>query len=231
MSQTPNQTGKEFEQVTQVLSRSEQFIEKNQKNLLIGLAVIIVIVVGCLGFYHGYLIPQEREAEAAIFKGQQYFATDSFQIALQGDGMGYIGFEEIADRYGSTRTGKLACAYAGICYYRLGNTEKALDFLKKYNPDDIIIGPAIKGLIGDCYVDSGKAMEGVRYFEEAAKDADNMAISPYMLKKAGTVYVSEKDYASALRCYQTIKDKYFQSAVSNEIDKYIEEAKLLSEGK
>ncbi|MDD6211312.1 MAG: tetratricopeptide repeat protein [Bacteroidales bacterium] len=231
MSQTPNQAEKDLEHVAQALSRSEQFIEKNQKSLLIGLGIIILLVVAVIGIYRGYIIPKEKEAEVAIFKGQQYFAKDSLQLALKGNGTDYIGFEEIINQYGSTPTGKLASAYAGICYYRMGETEKAIDFLKKFNPDDIIAAPAIKGLIGDCYVDAGKLKEGVRYFEEAAKDADNPAISPYMLKKAGTVYMSEKDYASALKCYQTIKDKYYQSADAADIDKYIEEVNLLSNAK
>ena len=72
------------------------------------------------------MIPQEKKAAAAIFKGEQYFAKDSFNLALNGNGADFDGFEGIIDQYGSTASGNLAKAYAGICYFKMGETEKLL---------------------------------------------------------------------------------------------------------
>lgn len=229
MAKKKNQVEKDLEQVNQVLGRTEQFIENNQKNLLIGLAVVVFLVIAGLGIYHGYLTPREHEAEILIYKGQQYFEQDSLQLALKGDGIKYIGFEEISRQYKGTKTGKLAAAYAGICYYHLGDKEKALDLLKKYNPGDNMAAPAIAGLIGDCYIDAGKVKEGIRYFEEGAKKADNTLISPYLLKKAATAYESEGKYDAALKCYRAIKEKYRQSSEAADIDKYIEKIVLTTQ--
>ena len=231
MAKKQTQVEKDLEQVNQALSRTEQFIENNQKNLLVGLAVVVLLVVTGLGVYHGYLVPREQEAEVLIFKGQAYFEQDSLQLALNGDGLNYIGFEEINDKYGLTKTGKLAAAYAGICHYRLGNKEKALEYLKKYTPNDNLIGPALAGMIGDCYLDAGKVKEGIRYFEDGAKKADNSFVSPYLLKKAAAAYEAEGKYEAALKCYKTIKEKYFQSAEATDIDKYIENIRLVSASK
>ena len=226
MAKKKNQAAKDLEQVNQALGRAEQFIENNQKNLLIGLAVIILLVIAGLGIYYGYLAPREREAENKIYQGQLYFEQDSLQLALKGDGMKYIGFEEISRQYKHTKTGKLAAAYAGIIYYRLGDQAKALDLLKKFSPGDNMIDPSIAGLIGDCYIDAGKVSEAIRYFEEGAKKADNALVSPYLLKKAAAAYESEGKYDAALKNYQTIKDKYFQSQQAADIDKYIEKIRL-----
>jgi len=220
-----NKEGKdELQQVNEALSRSEQFIEKNQKNLLIALAVIVVIVGGILYFRHGYLVPKEKEAQDMIFIGEQYFAMDSFQLALNGDGAEYIGFEGIIDDYGVTKTAKLAAAYAGLCYKSMGNFEKAADYLGRSNATDIMVSPAITGAVGDCYVEMGKLDKAVNYFEQAA-EADNEALAPIYMMKAGRVYEALEKWGKALKIYEKLKEKYPLSPEGQDIDRYIERAK------
>lgn len=219
-------THKELE-VEEIVSRSEQFIENHSKKLIYGIIAVALIVGAVLGIRHGYLIPQEKKATTALFKGEQYFAKDSFALALNGNGADYVGFEAIIDQYGSTKSGNLAKAYAGISYFRLGEPEKALDKLKSFSSKDNMISPAITGLIGDCYVNLGKTKEGISYFEKAAKSANNEVISPAYLLKAGIAYESLQQYKEAVKVYQTIKDKYYTSTEASDIDKYIARAEAL----
>ena len=223
MATKEKDTNKELE-VEEIVSRSEQFIENNSKKIIYGIIAIALVVGAVLGIKHGYLIPQEKKAAAAIFKGEQYFAKDSFNLALNGNGADFDGFEGIIDQYGSTASGNLAKAYAGICYFKMGETEKALDKLKSFSGDDNMISPAIIGLIGDCYVNMGNVKEGISYFEKAAKKADNEVISPVYLKKAGIAYENQKQYSDAVKAYTTIKEKYFNSMEAADIDKYIARA-------
>lgn len=216
-------TNKELE-VEEIVSRSEQFIENNSKKIIYGIIAIALVVAAVLGIKHGYLIPQEKKASAALFKGEQYFARDSFALALNGNGADYEGFEGIIDQYGSTDAGNLAKAYAGICYYKMGDTQKALDMLKSFSASDNMVSPAITGLIGDCYVNMGDVKQGISYFEKAAKQADNEVISPVYLKKAGIAYESLNQYKDAVKAYTTIKDKYYTSMEAGDIDKYITRA-------
>jgi len=76
--------------------------------------------------------------------------------------------------------------------------------------------------MGDCYVDLGKTAEGIKYFNQAASDANSELISPIYLKKAGVAYESLSDYANAEKIYRTIKDKYPTSQEASDIDKFIE---------
>lgn len=216
-------TNKELE-VEEIVSRSEQFIENNSKKIIYGIIAIALVVAAVLGIKHGYLIPKEKKASAALFKGEQYFARDSFALALNGNGADYEGFEAIIDQYGSTDAGNLAKAYAGICYYKMGDTQKALDMLKSFSASDNMVSPAITGLIGDCYVNMGDVKQGINYFEKAAKQADNEVVSPVYLKKAGIAYESLKQYKDAVKAYTTIKDKYYTSMEAGDIDKYITRA-------
>jgi len=208
-------------EVDEILSRSEQFIEKNKKNLLYGVALIAVLVAVILAYNHMYMQPLSERAERSIFKGQQYFERDSFALALYGNGLDYDGFEAIVRQYGRTKTGNLAKAYAGICYYKLGDPHSAIKQLKSYKVNDSQMQPRVIGLLGDCYVSIGNTKEGIKYFEKAASKANDTHISPLYLKKAGIAYESLKQYKDAIRVYTIIKDKYSQSTEAGEIDKYI----------
>lgn len=211
-------------EVGEIVSRSEQFIEKYSKHILYAILGIAVVVGLVMAVQHGYMKPREKKATAALFKGEQYFARDSFSLALNGNGADYEGFEAIVDQYGSTKAGNLAKAYAGICYYRMGDNEQAIKNLKSFSQKDNMISPAMTGLIGDCYVNMGQAKEGISYFEKAAKQADNATISPAYLKKAGLAYESLGQYQDAEKSYTTIKEKYSTSMEASDIDKYITRA-------
>jgi len=208
--------------VGEIFSKSEKFIEIYKNHIIIAVAVIILIVVAILGVRQYYFLPKKKDAQSAIFPGENYLATQQWDKALNGDGKDYIGFLGIIDDYGMTKTANLAKAYAGICYYHLNKPEDALDYLKKYSAKDKIVAPVIQGLMGDCYVDLGKVEEGVKCFNQAASDASSDILSPIYLKKAGTAYESLSDFANAKKVYQTIKDKYPNSQEASDIDKFIE---------
>ena len=217
-------------EVDEILSRSEQFIEKNKKSLLYGVIAVAAFVAIILSYHYAYAVPLSERAEKSIFKGQMYFEMDSFALALYGNGFDYDGFETIVDQYGRTKTGNLAKAYAGICYYKLGDPHSAIKQLKSYKGKDDQFAPRVTGLIGDCYISTGDTNEGIRYFEKAAKQADDPNISPIYLKKAGIAYESLKQYKDAIRVYTLIKEQYSVSMEASEIDKYISRAEFLSQG-
>jgi len=215
-------------EVDEILSRSEQFIEKNKKMLLYGIVCIAALVAIVLAYNYMYLLPLNEKAEKSVFKGQQYFERDSFALALFGNGIDFEGFEAIVNQYGRTKTGNLAKAYAGICYYKLGDPQSAIKNLKSYKGKENQFFPRVTGLLGDCYVSIGDTKEGIKYFEKAASKANDANISPIYLKKAGIAYESLMQYKDAIRVYTIIKDKYSQSMEASEIDKYILRAEQLS---
>ena len=147
---------KNFENIGEALSSSEQFIEKNQNTIMIGLGVVVVVVLAILAYHNLYMKPKNEKAQAAIYKGERYFENQQDSLALFGDGNDYIGFEEVMNQFGGTKTADLAKAYAGISYSRLGDNEKALNYLNKFKGGDKLITPAITGAIGDVYMNLDK---------------------------------------------------------------------------
>ena len=210
----------EFENVQNALSKSEAFVEKNQKVLFYGFVAVIVVICAVLGYKNYYLLPKQKEAQEAIFKAEQYFAKDSFQLALDGDGIN-LGFLAIIDEYGMTNTANLAKAYAGVSYKMLGDYEKAISYLKKFDEDDMALTPALKGAIGDSYLEMGEKEKAIAFFQKAAA-SDNDVISPIYLQRTGLVYLSMGDYKKAISAFEEIKNKYASSPLAMDIDKYIQ---------
>ena len=118
MAKKSNKTEDQFIQVEEALSKTEQYIEKNQKMIVQIVAVIIAIIALFLGFKKFYIEPMEIDAKAEMYMAELYFEKDSFNLALNGDGQ-YFGFLDIADEYSLTKQGKLAKYYAGISYLHL----------------------------------------------------------------------------------------------------------------
>lgn len=220
MSKKPNQKHDELENVEHALSASELFIEKYQKQILITVGIIVLIVLSVLSFRNFYLQPREIAAENEMYKAQAFFAADSFKIALDGKFDQTIGFKEIASEYSLTPSGKLAAAYAGICYYKLGQYEDAIKFLTQYDGDDNYFKTTVIGLTGDAYVNLGENNKALSCFKKVG-DMKNDVLSPIYLKKAGLVYELLKQPANAEKEYQLIKDNYPKSSEATDIDKYL----------
>jgi TolA-binding protein len=168
----------------------------------------------------------EADAQNAIAKSQQAFSAEQFEVALNGDSTSSMGFLKVIDEFGGTKTANLARLYAAISYAKLGKTDDAIAMFEKFDSKgDQMVSPAAKAALGNCYVQKGDKEKGAGLLIEAAKDADNDAISPLALFQAGEVYESLGQKDKALELYQQIKDKYFRSALANDIDKYIERVK------
>ncbi len=210
----------EFENVEHALTSSELFIEKNRKKILYIVGAVAAVVLILLGVNNFVVKPREVQAANELAKTSIAFSRDSFALALNGDGIESLGYLEINDQYGSTSSGKLAGAYAGICYFHLGQYNDAIDYLKKYNGDDEYFSVAVKGLIGDAYAELGEVDEAIDYFESAASE-NNDVLSPIYLKKAGVAYESQGNKEKALAKYMEIKDEYPANVEASDIEKYI----------
>jgi tetratricopeptide (TPR) repeat protein len=214
-----------FEAVEHALTRSEQYIEENKKSLSIIVGAIILVVGGYLLYTRVILAPKEKEAQTQIYRAEQYFALDSFRLALDGDGDA-LGFTDIIDDYGMTNTANLAHYYAGICYLRLGEFEDAIENLKKFDSNDKLVSVIALGALGDAYVELGDTEKAISFFEKASNKNKNDFTSPIYLKKAGIAYEALHNYKKAVTAYEKIKRLYPNSDEARDIDKYIQTAKM-----
>ena len=208
-----------LENVETALSKTELWIEEHQK-LIYGIIAAVIVIAGIIWGLKALNDRKDATASKEIFTAQKYFEKESWEAALTGDG-NYLGFTEIYDSYKSTKTGKLAAYYAGICYMKLGQYEEAISYLNKFNGKDEILAPMALGAIGDCYMELDNLQSAASYYEKAANKSKNDFTGPMFLTKAGMTYEILEDYASALKCYRALKDNYPLSSEAFEISKTI----------
>ena len=214
-------------EIGEVISKTEAFIEKN-KTLLTGAIVAILVVIAAIFGIRAYNNSRQATAEEEIFAAEQWFAMDSLQLAMKGNAM-HMGFEAIADEYGSTKAGNRAKYCAGIICLRQGEYQRAIDYLESCKLKDDFTPILAKVLIGDAYYELDNVKEAVNYYEKAAKMDDNEMTAPYALFKAGMGYMKLGDNANANEAFTQIKEKYPFSTEARQVDKYIGAAEQLAE--
>lgn len=225
MAKEKKRTEENVEVIESTLTKAEAYIEQNQKNLLLIIGGIALIVAGYFGYTRLYLAPLEKEAHEQMFRAEQYFERDSFAKALNGDN-NFLGFTHIADEYSATNAGNLAHYYAGICYYNLKDYDNAIEELKTFDTDDFLVSTVALSAIGDAYVEKGEVDQGLSYYEKAVNKNQNDFTTPIVLMKMGKIYEVQGKYAKALEVYEIIKKDYPQSNEAREIEKYIAQAKI-----
>jgi len=159
-----------------------------------------------------------------MFKAQNYFEKDSFNLALNGDGNN-PGFLDIIDDFGSTDAGNLSRYYAGVSYLNMGQYDNAITYLKKFSTKDLLLGPISVGAQGDAQLELGKTDKALELYTEAYKMNDNELTTPIYMLKAGELLESSSKQDEALKIYETIKLKFPESTEGRSIDKYIARAK------
>ena len=238
-NQNTKQAEERLENVEEALSKTELWIENNQKTLWTILIALLVVAFAIYGISRYRVkknetanklsfpseISFEQKATKAVDFASYYMQNEDYATALNGDEQN-PGFLSIVSDYGSTKAGKLAAYYAGICYLKQGNYQSAIDYLKKYTNDDKVLAPLALGLIGDCYLELGDQQNAISYYEKAAKKNANDFHSPMHLVKLGMTYEIMGNYNKALETYKTLKKDYPTSNEAFEISKtiaYLEE--------
>ena len=233
--QNKQQQGDErLENVESALSKTELWIENHQKILWIILIALLAIGVGIF-FINKYQkernekakdqsFPQEiafeEQAAQAVDYASYYMENENYNVALNGDGE-KAGFVDIVNNYGSTKAGKMAAYYAGICYLKQGDYNNAIEYLKKYSNNDKVFAPLALGLIGDCYLQLGDKQNAVEYYKKASTKSPNDFSTPMFLIKLGMTYEIMDENAKALETYETLKKDYPNSTEAAEATKNI----------
>jgi len=225
MAKKTDNTEEKIHAVEEALSKSEKFIEKNQKILTIVIGSAVVIVLGVFAFQKLYIAPREKAAQGQMFMAQKYFEQDSLAKALNGDA-NYPGFLDIIDEYSMTNAANLANYYTGIIYLKQGKFEDAITYLGKFDSDDEFVGPMATGGIGDAYMELGQKEKAVEYYVKAANQQVNDVTTPVFLMRAAFVYEDLGKFDKALEFYEKIQKEHSKSTEARDIEKYMEAAKV-----
>lgn len=207
-------------EVSGAIAKTEQFIEKNKKNITIIAAAIIVVALGIWAYVGLVAHPRQVRAAEDMFAAEQWFNQGEYEKALNGEG-DMLGFIGVIDEYRNTKSGNLARYYAGICQLNLGKYEEAAKLLKAYKGKDAMTGAEALMLLGDCYAEMDNTTEAINYYKKAADKGDNMVVAPVALFKAAMELIQKGDTEEAVKCLEKVKYDYPQTPIAAEVDKYI----------
>jgi TolA-binding protein len=196
-----------FDSVEQTLTRTEQFLENNARQVGIAVAAVVAVVL-VLFAYNTYVVkPKAEEAAKEMAKAIKWFETDSMDLALNGNGA-YLGLLDIMDEYSGTPSGNSAHYYAGIAYYNQGDFKNAIDQMDQYSADDVATAAMANGVIGDAFVELGQMEDAVDFYNKAYKATNNDFTTPLFMWKAGLAYEALGENGKAVKLYERIQAEY-----------------------
>ena len=206
----------------QVIERAKDFWAKYGKITTVIAAAIIILGGGWLAYKYMVVVPKQEKAEEAIWHAEDYFAQDSLQKALKGDGQS-AGFEKIASQYSGTDAGELANYYIGVIALKQGDNNKAIKSLKAFSTNAHQVQARAYKLLGDAYANSGKNSDALDSYKKAAHEfeKDKMNSSEYLMLAA---YFADKvlnDKKQAEELYKEVLNKYPNSQASDDAGKYL----------
>lgn len=188
----------------------ETWLEKNPKTAIGIVAAILLIVGGYFG-YRYYLGNQDDIAQKEMFQAIRYFEADSLNLALNGDGNN-LGFLQIIEDYGRTDAGNLANYYTGVTYLKQGKFPLAIFHFEDFSSNDLLVQARAYSLMGDAYMEQKDYENAAKYYSKAASYKPNKEFTPTYLMKAALAYEKLNQNQKAIDAYQTIIDKYWESA-------------------
>ncbi len=203
-----------------VITRSEEFIQKNQKTIIIVVCAIVAVALIIFCWFRFYKQPREVKAAEALYMAENYYDSGDYQTALDGDGTA-PGLLSVIDNYGSTKAGNLAKLYAGIANLRLGKYDEAVKFLKDYDGKDLYTEPIALMAQADAEAEKGNTEAAAKLYVKASETNANEVTSPSALVKAGICYDILGNKDKALECFKKVKSTYVRSTDWPEVDKYI----------
>ncbi|WP_417885586.1 hypothetical protein [Zunongwangia sp.] len=213
-------TAEVFETLDHGASKTETWVAENQKPIYIVIGILVVAVLGYLGYQQFIQEPNEAEAANEMAQAQNYMQaamsasgaqSDSlYNLALQG-GEGKYGFLDIIDNYGSTKSANLAAYNAGFAYLNTGKYQKAIEYLEDFNSDDEILGPLAVGGIGDAFMQLEQPEEALDYYKKAANMQSNSFTTPKFLLKAAITALKVGNGKDALEYLNSLENEYPES--------------------
>jgi tetratricopeptide (TPR) repeat protein len=202
------------------VDRVTGFWNQYSKQILIGLAAIIIVAGGVLGYHNFIAEPNEIKASEAMRYAEEYFRQDSVKQALEGDNLN-PGFLKIISKYSGTKAANMANYYAGSCYLTMGDFKNAAKHLEDFSTSEPLIKARAKSLQADADSEMDKKEEAAKLYKEAGTTFDkDDYYSPQYLVRAAFLYESMGKPKDAIEIYKLIKEKYPQFK-EVDIDKYL----------
>ena len=209
-------------------SKSLQYFEAYRNEVLIGAGALIVIIAAIV-YFSNQAQATEVEAAAALAKAEKVYLSGNYQGVIEGKAGGSdMTLEQVVDDYSGSEPGEIARIYLANSYFYTGNYEKALEHYEDYSGSlDLYKASALAGEAA-CYEAMGETEKAAKYFKDAAYLYPNNALNSQYLLNSAVNYLKLKEADQAAALLEKLKEDYPSSQEARDADKYLAEAKLIS---
>lgn len=194
-----------------LIEYSSRFLHyyRNNKAVVWGAGIGLVLIIGLVIGYFIYSSQQESEAQILLGTAEQYYMNGELERALYGDEEEFtLGFIQIADNYGNTDSGNLANYYAAVVLYELEQYEDALTYIERFEPPSGIMGVGPLSLHAVILSELDEPEAAAHKFIEAAEWDENESTTPYNLMEAAISFESAGLYDQAIEQLEIILQEY-----------------------
>jgi TolA-binding protein len=207
----PEPVEKKTDPSQNLVTQTEDFFEnpKNRNVVFIGLGAVALLIAGFFGFNY-YKSTQNVEAQNLMSPAVFQYEADSLKKALNGSGANE-GLQTIAEDYSLTDAGNLADFYVGAAHLKEGRFDEAIEFLKKFKSNDLLVQARAYSLIGDAYLEKDELSDAIRYYKLASEYKANKFTTPPYLMKLALAQEKNKDLDAAMGTYEKIISEYSDS--------------------
>ncbi len=220
MSETKKTIAQELNEVHAIKKAKDFWGSLSKPVMYIG-GLVILLAGGWLVYKNFVQAPKQKKAIEAMSRAEAYFAKDSFDLALNGDGSS-AGFLKIIKTYSGTDAANLANYYAGSVYLRKGDFKNAIKHLEDFSTGATQIQSAAWRMLGDAYMSTDKKEKGAGLYEKAGKlnEKDEYTSSENLFRAAMAYEViGKKEKAADL--LKIIKEKYPKTNMGGLAEKYL----------
>jgi predicted negative regulator of RcsB-dependent stress response len=183
-------------EISQGPNAFEQFLDRNQKNLII-LSILIAIAVAALVIYRGVEKSRQETAGAALIKADNLTALQSV----------------ISEHTGTTAASSAAILLAERQWTE-GQQDAAIESLRKFiaaNPEHPAL-PTAHASLGSKLMIQGKSADAAKIFQDMIDDPKSRFVAPYALISLGDIAKLAGDLDKAEAAYNRVKTEFSDSS-------------------
>lgn len=195
MSAKPSDPSTPLAEITHGPSKFEEFLENNQKLLLL---ITVLIALGTVVFV----------VMRGVEKGKQEAAGASMI-----DAMNAAELEKIIDEHAGTQASKSAQLLLADKQWSLGERDAAIATLREFLADqaDHPAAPTAKASLASKLVVEGRSDEAAALLEDLIDDPETRHLGAYALISLGDIAATADQQDKAMRCYERVIADYSDS--------------------
>jgi TolA-binding protein len=196
--------------------KTVDFINKNQKNVMIGFISILAIIV--------LFLFMARSRQSAELKASEQLAKANTEISQNNLTQAIDILLNMVDNYSGTKSAENGAFLLAYTYFQKAEYEKAQSNFEKYLDDyganKILTSSAYSGLAASLE-QQGKFLDAAEWYEKGANKFSEHFNAPQQLLDAGRCYGLANRNDKAKVCYEALLEKYPKSNLKNDAELYL----------